>query len=293
VDGAAPAEEERLIVVGILTPRRPAAIARYVAIAAIGLLLVFPLLYLVSLSLMTAHDVVAAPPHLVPPTLRWSNFSEAYSFLSGRTILNSFIFTLGVLLLQLALSLPAGFALAQIPVRGMKFLTALFVIPMFLPSNIAIVPLFIVVFKLHLINTYAGLIIPIAGSTAFGTLLFRQFYVRFPSSLIDAARLDGAGWWRILVSIVMPLSKPAIAAYSAVTFVTAWNMYIWPQIAATDPALRVMPVALAPLARSTYNTIPPSVGFAAAVLTALPVVAAFLLCQRWFLNAIVGTGSVE
>lgn len=277
----------------VFSPRNPTAIARYIVIVAIGFVLVFPLLYLVSLSLMTAHDVAASPPNLIPPSFEWSNFSQAYSFLSGRTILNSFIFTLGVLVLQLGLSLPAGFALAQIPFRGSGFMTSMFVIPMFLPTNVFVITLFVVAYKLQLINTYAGLIIPIAGSTAFGTLLFRQYFVKFPRSLIEAARLDGAGWFRTLWTIAIPLAKPAVAAYSAVTFVTAWNLYIWPQLVATDPALRVMPVALAPLAQSTYNTIPASVGYAAAVLTALPVVIAFLVAQRWFLNAIVGTGSVE
>lgn len=266
---------------------------RYATVLLVSAAVAFPLFYLVSLSLMSAHDVVASPPKLLPPHVEWGNYSEAFKFLSARTILNSFIFTLGVLCLQLVLSLPAGFALAQIPLKGAGFLTALFFIPLFLPANIAIVPLFVVTDKLGIVNTYAGLIIPIAGSTAFGTLLFRQFFVRFPSSLLDAARLDGAGWFRTLWHVVIPLAKPAIAAFSVVTFVTAWNMYIWPQIAATNPDLRVMPVALAPLARSTYSTVPPNVGYAAAVLTAVPVLMIFLLFQRWFRNAIVGTGEIE
>lgn len=270
--------------------RTASRIVRYTAVIVVGLVMVFPLAYLLSDSLMTSHDVLANPPHLIPPSVRWSNFSDAYSFLSGRTILNSFIFTLGVLLLQLALSLPAGFALAKIPFRGAGGLVALFIIPVFLPSNVSVIPLFIVTFKLHLVNTYGGLIIPIVGSTAFGTLLFRQFFVNLPGGLVEAARIDGAGWFRVLYSIAVPLSKPAVASYSAITFLTAWNMYIWPQIIATNPKLRVIPVALAPLARSSYNTIPPNVGYAAAVLSALPVVVAFLLAQRWFLNAVVGTG---
>jgi multiple sugar transport system permease protein len=273
-----------------ITPRRAASILRYVVAISFGLALVFPLLYLFSLSLMSATDAVASPPHLLPPSIHWSNFSQAFDFLSLRTIVNSFIFTLGVLILQMSLALPAGFAMAQIPFRGAAFLAGLFVIPMFLPNNISVIPLFVVTLKLHMVDTYAGLILPIVGSTAFGTLLFRQFFTSLPRGLIEAARIDGAGWFRILRSIAVPLARPAIAAYSVITFLTAWNMYIWPQIVATSKDLKVVPVALAPLARSSYNIIPPSVGAAAAVLSAFPVVVVFLLGQRWFINGVAGTG---
>jgi multiple sugar transport system permease protein len=273
-----------------VSPRRAASILRYVVAASFGLVLVFPLLYLVSLSLMSSTDAIASPPHLIPPSLHWDNFRQAFEFLSARTILNSFIFTVGVLVLQMALALPAGFALAKVPFRGSRLLAGVFIIPMFLPNNISVIPLFVVTFKLHLVDTYAGLIIPIVGSTAFGTLLFRQFFVSLPTGLIEAARLDGAGWFRVLGSIALPLARPAIAAYSVITFLTAWNMYIWPQIVATSKELKVVPVALAPLARSSYNIIPPSVGAAAAVLSALPVVLVFLFGQRWFINGVAGSG---
>ena len=273
-----------------ITPQRAASILRYTVAITFGLVLLFPLLYLLSLSLMSATDAVATPPHLVPPSVHWDNFTQAFDFLSLRTIVNSFVFTLGVLILQMALALPAGFAMAQIPFRGATVLAALFVVPMFLPNNISVIPLFVVTLKLHLVDTYAGLIVPIVGSTAFGTLLFRQFFVTLPPGLIEAARIDGAGWFRILRSIVIPLARPAIAAYSVITFLTAWNMYIWPQIVATSKDLKVVPVALAPLARSTYNIVPPSVGAAAAVMSALPVILVFLVGQRWFINGVSGTG---
>lgn len=273
-----------------ITPARATSVLRYVVALSVGFAIIFPLIYLVALSLMSPTDAVASPPHLIPPSVHWNNFSQAFDFLSFRTILNSFIFTLGVLILQMSLSLPAGFAMAQIPFRGARFLAVLFVVPMFLPNNISVIPLFVVTFKLHMVDTYQGLILPIVGSTAFGTLLFRQFFSSLPPGLIEAARIDGAGWFRVLRSIAVPLAKPAIAAYSVITFLTAWNMYVWPQIVATSANLRVVPVALAPLARSTYNIIPPNVAAAAAVLSALPVVVVFLFGQRWFINGVAGTG---
>lgn len=273
-----------------ISTRRATSTLRYVAALGFGAVLVFPLLYLLSLSVMSAQDAVASPPHLIPPSIHLDNYSKALDYLNVRTIVNSFIFTFGVVFLQMALALPAGFALAQMRFRGANALLAVLVVPMFLPSNVSVIPLFVVTFKLHLVDTYAGLILPIVGSTAFGTLLFRQFFRTLPPGLIEAARMDGAGWGRVLVSIAVPLARPAIAAYSVITFLTAWNMYIWPQIVGTSAALKVVPVALAPLARSTYNIVPPSVGAAAAVLSSLPVVIVFLFGQKWFINGVAGTG---
>ncbi|HEY8730261.1 MAG TPA: hypothetical protein VIL94_11805, partial [Acidothermaceae bacterium] len=138
-----------------ISSKKAATVLRYTVAVSIGLALVFPLLYLLSESLMSATDAIASPPHLLPPTMHWDNFSKALRFLSLRTIVNSFVFTLGVLVLQMSLSLCAGFALAKIPFRGAAFLVVLFIIPMFLPSNVSVIPLFVVTFKLHLVNTYA------------------------------------------------------------------------------------------------------------------------------------------
>lgn len=256
-----------------------------------AIVLVGPLLYMVSASLMTAPDVNAYPPKLLPSSLDWQNYSRAYDFLTARTVVNSFIFSIGVVVFQLALGLPAGFALAKIPFRGAAFLLGMVVVPMFLPQDVSLIPLYVVTHELGLVNSYAGMIVPIAGSTAFATLLFRQFIVNMPADLIDAARIDGAGWGRILVSVILPLCMPAVAAFSSVTFLAAWQMYIWPLIVAPDPDLRVMPVALAPLAQGGYeDLVPPNVTMAAAVISTLPVLAVFLIAQRWYVRGLVGAG---
>jgi ABC-type glycerol-3-phosphate transport system permease component len=134
------------------------------------------------------------------------------------------------------------------------------------------------------------MILPIAGQTAFATLLFRQFYVQLPAGLIEAARIDGANWPRVLTSIAVPLAKPAIAAYCSISFLTAWNTYIWPQIVAPDRQHQLLTGALAPLAQSKFTIYPPNIGLAAAVLTIIPVLLLFVAFQRWFINGVVGTG---
>ncbi|MEV0844781.1 carbohydrate ABC transporter permease [Streptomyces sp. NPDC049954] len=273
-----------------MTPRTAGKVVHWLAILVCGLILAFPLLYLLSSSLMSSADVVAYPPHLVPPSVHFGNFSEAWHYLGGRTVANSFIFAFGVVLLQLVIGLPAGFALAKIPFKGAAIITGLFVVPMFLPNNISIIPMFVVTRSLGIVNSYLGLIIPIAGSTAFATLLFRQFFSTLPDGLLDAAKLDGAGWWRILLQIITPTAGPPIAAFSSVTFLTAWNQYIWPLIVAPSSDLRVGPVALAPLAQGFVTNITPNVNMAASLISVLPVLLIFIVAQKWFVNGVVGSG---
>ncbi len=265
-------------------------IGSYAVVVAGALIMSAPLFYLVSASLMSEQEIRAFPPTLVPQAPFWSNYVEAFTLLSPRVIANSFIFTLGVLIIQLVLSVPAGFALSKIPFRWAALILAMFVIPLFVPGNMTLIPLYVVTHQLGLVGSYAGMILPIAGQTAFAVLLFRQFFTSLPDGLIEAARIDGAGWFRILRSIALPLAKPALAAYCSITFLTAWNSYIWPQIVAPAREFAVMTVALAPLARGQYSLYSPSIGMAAAVLSMIPVLVLFVLFQRWYINGLTGTG---
>jgi ABC-type glycerol-3-phosphate transport system permease component len=266
------------------------AAGRYAVIVLCGLIMALPLFYLLSASLMSQHDIRSYPPHLLPPKVVWHNYVEAYHFLTARVILNSFVFSFGILLVQLVITIPAGFALAKIPFRWSGAMLAVIVVPMFIPSNMTLIPLYVVTHQLGLVDSYAGMILPIAGQTAFATLLFRQFFSSLPAGLIDAAQLDGAGWTRTLVSVALPLAKPALAAYCSISFLTAWNTYIWPQVIAPDHQHAVMTVALAPLASGQYTLTSPSVGMAAAVISMLPVLVIFIVFQRWYINGVVGTG---
>jgi ABC-type glycerol-3-phosphate transport system permease component len=263
---------------------------RYVVVVLCGLLMALPLFYLLSASLMSASAIHSYPPRLVPPKLVWHNYVEAYHFLSARVIVNSFVFSLGTLLVQLVISVPAGFALAKIPFRWAGVVMGVIIIPMFVPTNMTLIPLYIITHQLGLVGTYGGMVLPVAGQTAFAMLLFRQFFSSLPPGLIDAAKMDGAGWGRVLVAIALPLAKPALAAYCSISFLTAWNTYIWPQVIAPDRQHMVMTVALAPLARGQYTLISPSVGMAAAVISMLPVLVVFVVFQRWYIRGVVGTG---
>lgn len=265
-------------------------IGRYTAITLCGVAVALPLFYLLSGSLMTYSEIISYPPQFFATDPQWSNFATALEFLRPRTILNTFIFVIGVLVLQLAICLPAGFALAKIRFRGAGFILVFFVLPIFVPTNLILIPTYIVTFQLGLIGTFLGMILPIAGQASVGVLLFRQFFAGLPDGLMDAARLDGAGWFQTFFRVALPLSRPIIAAYSVVTFLTGWNMYIWPLLAGPGDDTRVLTVAIAPLAQSQYSNISPSIGFAAAVIAMVPVLVVFVAFQKWFTRGVVGTG---
>ena len=210
--------------------------------------------------------------------------------MKGRAVINSVIFTVVTVTLQWALCISGGFVLAKLRFRGSNAITALLGISLFIPAITTLVPTFIVAEKLHMVNSYQGLILPIVAQTGFGTLLFRQYLVSLPGELIDAARVDGSSWFTILRRLIVPLAAPATGAYVAISVLTAWNMYLWPLVVATSPSVQVMTETLAPLASSQYGTVPENVAFAATALTTLPMVVAFLLAQRAFVRGLSGSG---
>jgi multiple sugar transport system permease protein len=263
---------------------------RITAITIIGLILAFPLIYLVLGSVMTSAQLTSFPPQFIPTSIHLGNYTLAWDYMRGRSVLNSVIFTVATVGLQWALCISAGFALAKLRFRSSNKVTALLGVSLFVPIITTLVPTFIVTDKFHLVNTYPGLILPIVAQTGFGTLLFRQYIVGLPTELVDAARVDGTSWLGILRRVIIPLATPATGAYVAISVLTAWNMYLWPLVVATTPNVQVMTETLAPLASSEYGSIPENVGFAATALTTLPMVVAFLLAQRAFVRGLSGSG---
>ena len=265
-------------------------LGRYLIVLLLGLIMALPLFYLISGSLMSYSEFVQYPPRIFPSEPVWENFVKAWEYLTPRTVGNTFIFVISVLVLQLSICLPAGFALSKIRFRWSGVLFGFFIIPMFFPHTLNLIPTYIVTLQLGIVGSFAGLILPVVGQASFGVLLFRQFFVTLPDGLIEAARIDGASWFRTFFSIAVPLARPMIASYSVITFLNAWNMFIWPLVAAPGEKTRVLTVALAPLATSEYSHISPAVGFAAAVIAMLPVLIVFIAFQRWFERGVVGTG---
>jgi multiple sugar transport system permease protein len=259
----------------------------------IGLILAGPLIYLIAGSLMTPGQEGAATPQFIPSSFHFDDYVNGWNeVLTGRAFLNSVIFVVFAVGIQWALCISGGLAITKMRFRGRTAITSVFAVSLFIPIVTTVIPTFVVTNEFKLINTYPGLIIPIAAQTGFGTLLFRQYIVTMPQELFDAARMDGAGWWLLLRRLVVPLAKPATAAYLAISVITAWNMYLWPLLAASAPHVETLSEIVAAIGQGDnfgYSvTIPQQ--FAATVITVVPMVIAFLFVQPAFVRGLTGSG---
>jgi len=273
--------------------RRTRTATRICFATAIGVVMAAPLLLLLAGSVESVAQVDAATPQFIPSSFHFDNFVQGWNqVLTARAFLNSVIFVVFAVGIQWALCISGGLAISKMRFRGRTVTTSLFAVSLFIPIVTTAIPTFVVTNEFHLIDTYPGLIIPIAAQTGFGTLLFRQYIVTMPQELFDAARIDGAGWWLLLRRLVVPLARPATAAYLAISIITAWNMYLWPLLAASSAHVEVLSEIVAAIGQGDnfgYSVTQPQL-FAATVITVMPVVIAFLFLQPAFVRGLTGSG---
>jgi ABC-type glycerol-3-phosphate transport system permease component len=264
--------------------------------AVVGIVLALPLIFLVAGSLMSPAQVDAATPQFIPSSFHFDDYVNGWNLvLQARTFLNSVIFVVFAVGIQWALCITGGLTIARMHFAGRTAITTMFVVSLLVPVVTTLIPVFVVTNEFGLINTYPGLIIPIAAQTGFGTLLFRQYIVTMPQELFDAARMDGAGWWLLLRRLVVPLARPATAAYLAISVITAWNMYLWPLLAANAPQRQVLSEIVAAIGIGNgfgYSVTQPEL-YAATVITIVPMVIAFLLVQPAFSRGLLAGSGVE
>lgn len=253
-----------------------------------ALINLIPFLWTLSTSLKTASEVFAYPPKWIPRPVVWHNYVSAYHLVGGRVFLNSVIFSVSVVLLQGLVTTMGGFAFARLKFLGRDQMFLVYLGTMMIPTQVTMIPTFIVVVKLHWIDSYPGLILPIVAQGAFGTFLFRQFFLKIPDELYEAARLDGANPWQQFWRLTLPLSRPVLTAYGVITFLTAWNLYLWPLIVVRSPRLKVIPMAIAELSGGFSQD--RGVTMAAVSLSILPILALWIIGQRWFVEGIAMSG---
>jgi multiple sugar transport system permease protein len=270
--------------------RRVVAILRYLLLVGGAALTVFPLLWMVSASLMPTGEATAFPPRLLPSTVTWEHYQALFTRLNlARYVVNSTLLAGTITVISLALNSMAGYAFAKFPFPGRERLFRLLLAALVIPGQVAMLPLFLMLKQIGVINTYWGVIIP-GMASIFGIFLIRQYALAIPDSLLDAARIDGAGEWRIYWSLVLPACAPILVTLALFTFLGTWNDFLWPLIVLTDNDMYTLPVALANLLGEHVQDT--ELMMAAAVLTVLPVVALFVLLQRYYLAGIL-TGGVK
>jgi multiple sugar transport system permease protein len=249
-----------------------------------------PLAWMLSVSFMQPGEASHAPPPLLPAHATLANYRELFMRAGmGRYLLNSFLIAGTITLASLAFNLSAGYAFAKLRFKGRERLFQLVLAALLVPLQIAMMPLFLLMKWLHLVNSYGGVIVP-ALATALGIYLVRQYARSIPDDLIEAARIDGAGEWTIFLRIVLPLLKPMIVTLAVLTFLASWNDFMWPLIVLSDQAWQTAPVALAGLSREHVQD--SELMMAGSVVTILPVLLLFLLLQRQYLQGLL-LGSVK
>jgi multiple sugar transport system permease protein len=250
----------------------------------------FPLLWMVSVSLMPTGESSSYPPPILPSAVTLQHYRDLFAQQNmGRYFLNSVIVATSATLLALFFNGLAGYAFAKLRFRGREGLYRLLLAGLLVPGQVTMIPLFGLLKAMGLVNSYAGAIAPGAASI-FGIFLVRQYALSIPDELLDAARIDGASEWRVFRSVVAPLMVPILVTLGIFVFLGTWNDFMWPLIVLTDRDMQTLPVALAGLSREHVQD--NELMMAGSVLTVLPVLALFLSMQRFYLRGIM-VGSIK
>lgn len=259
---------------------------RLAALLVNGLLLgmtataLFPLAWMLSASFMPTGAASALPPPLLPAHLTLAHYRALFVDAGmGRYLANSMGIATTTTLLSLACNVSAGYAFAKLRFAGSRALFRALLGLLVIPTQVAMLPLFLLLKYAGLVNTYAGVVLP-GAVTIFGIYLVRQHARTLPDELLEAARIDGAGELRIFLIVVLPLLRPVIATLAVFTFLTAWNDFMWPLIVLTGQQHYTLPIALASLSREHGQD--SELMMAGSVVTVLPVLALFLALQRHY-----------
>ncbi len=270
----------------------PLTALRFVVLAVGAFLALVPFYYMIIGALQKERDTSVLGLLPLPGNLTLDNLRGVNESINlGGALINSLIMTAGVVGCTLVLGLLVGYALAVLSFRGRGLVFALVLLVQAIPFQLLMVPLYVMVVRyFHLADSYLGMILPFAVNSV-AVLIFRQYFLQIPKDVFDAARIDGAGELRILVSIAVPLVRPAVLTAMLVTFIGPWNEFLWPFLITKDAEMQPLAVSLANFsqANSTFEANPMGAVLAGACVLAIPAVVLFLTFQRYFTSANLGS----
>jgi len=247
-----------------------------------------PFIWMVLTSSRETYSLLEVTRQLVPKTITFENYRRVLQespFLLW--LANSLMVSISAVLTNLIFCSMAGYAFAKMKFFGRSQLFLILIATMMIPRQVTLIPLFALMIKLHLINTYWALILP-SGVDVFGIFLMRQFITQIPNELEAAARMDGCTQWQILWRIILPLCKPALSSLAIFIFMWNWNDFVWPLIAVTDADMRTVTVGVSIFeGRYLSNW---GIVMAAGVMSVMPLVALFVTLQRYFIQGVAMTG---
>ena len=263
-------------------------IAAYVVLVALGLVTVLPLLYMIVLALQSDAEVQSGDPVLWPADLQWGNFTrlfEAAPF--GRFFLNSFVMAGAITVSHLIFDPLVGYVFAKMDFPGKRIAFVAVLSTLMVPFFVRMLPIYSIFASLGWIDSYQGLIVPFLMD-AYGIFLMRQFIRPLPDELIEAARVDGAGEFRIYLRVILPQCKPALAVLGLFTFVFQWNEFLWPLIATSRTEMRTLPIGLT-LFNQEYFT-QWNLTAAGALILFVPTALFFVITQKFLVEGIALSG---
>jgi multiple sugar transport system permease protein len=252
------------------------------------LISVIPFVWMVSTSFKGPGEIFVFPPRWIPRNPTFDNYINLFQNMNfGRPFLNSVIVSLSTTFLSVLVATMAGYGFAKFHFKNKNLLFLFILGTITVPGQITMIPVFLLLSQLNLLNTYLGLILP-AIANAFNIFFMRQYIMGIPDELIEAAKMDGAheGW--IFFRVILPLARPAMAAITIFTFTGAWNSFLWPLILATDESMYTLPVAVSVLQGQYGENI--AMQMAGSVIVILPLIIVFLFTQRYFIKGITFTG---
>jgi multiple sugar transport system permease protein len=245
-----------------------------------------PLLWVLLGAFKPPAELAQQPPTILPRTWEPGAYVDAWNYMDlGRFFLNTFVVAIGAWAVQMAVIVPAAYALSKLRPRGGNVIMGLMLATLMLPATALLVPVYLTLTDLGLLNNPAAIWFP-AAANALNVYLLKRFFDQIPEELLEAARIDGAGTWTTLVRIILPISRPILAVVSIFAVVAAWKDFIWPLLVFPDPARQTLSVALQRFAPDT----PINLLLAGLVLASLPMVALFLAFQRHILAGLTAGG---
>jgi multiple sugar transport system permease protein len=253
------------------------------------LLMVGPFLWMLLGSMKPQAEFLVDPPTFLPKDATTGNYERLFGQLDfPRFFFNSSVVALVVTVGNVLFCPMLGYSLAKLQWRGKRVIMGLVLATLMVPAGITLIPNFVLMRNLGLVNTYPGLILPFLVGP-FGVFLTRQFMYGIPDELLEAARMDGASEWRIFWQIVLPLTVPVLATLGILTFLGSWNSFLYPLVMAQEPGMYTLPVALATFATGQYQA-DHGMLMAGSVVLVVPVLIIFVLFQRWITQGIATTG---
>lgn len=257
---------------------------KYFLLVIFAIITVFPFYWMISSSLKSGFEVIQTPPTMLPENVMWSNYSTAFSMAPfGRYFINTIIVTVLSIVSTVVISILSAFAFSHLEFKGRDLIFSIFIASMMIPGEVLIVNNFKTISNLGMIDTYTSLFIPYAVSVLYIYML-REFFLTVPKPLYYAAKIDGAGDWKFLWKVLVPIAKPSIITISILVGINSWNAFLWPLLVTNNENMRVLATGLTAFQSDAGNQY--ELLMAASSIITVPIVGVYVFLHKKIMNGI-------